>query len=403
MDTVAKSTTFPQPRPFLADTPVSLESVLDQVPTPIFCADEKGSLLFLNDAFLRAFGYCRAEIGSVGDWWRLAFPEAENRRRVRSNWLEVMARTIAVGTIAPPVETSIRCKDGSTRDVDVHLTILANPREHLDNPGERNAICIVTLADTTATKAALREAEAARAEAESESRAKSAFLANMSHEFRTPLNAIIGFSELMLLETHGPLGDPVYREYVGDILASGQLLHEVVGEILDLAKAEAGAIKIKAEPLNLYDLLAECGRVIAPAAAKGGINVEFEVPSAIAVLADHVLLKRIILNLLSNAVKFTPPGGRILLRAAPDHDNMVNICVEDTGIGMSESDIETALKPFGQADISVTRRDKGTGLGVPIAKNLVELHSGTFKIDSAPGKGTKICITLPEAAARSAG
>ena len=390
------STTLPQPRPFLSDTPVTLENVLDQVPTPILCADQLGTLLFLNAAFLETFGYCRAEIGSVGDWWRLAYPEAEIRRRVRSYWLEMLARVIATGTIAPPFETSIRCKDGSTRDVDVHLTIL-------DNSGERNAICIVTLADTTATKAALREAEAARAEAESESRAKSAFLANMSHEFRTPLNAIIGFSELMLLETHGPLGHPVYREYVGDVLTSGQHLLEVVGEILDLAKAEAGAIKIKAEPLDLYDLLAECGRVIAPVAAQGGINVALDVPASIAVSADRVLLKRIILNLLSNAVKFTPVGGRILLWAAPAPDDIVNICVEDTGIGMSEADIETALKPFGQADISVTRRDKGTGLGVPIAKNLVELHNGTFKIDSTPGQGTRICIMLPAAGAGSAG
>lgn len=389
------STSLPQPRPFLADTPVSLESVLDQVPTPIFCADEKGSLLFLNDAFVRAFGYGRADIGNVGDWWRLAFPEAEKRRRVRSSWLEVVARTIMTGTVAPPFETCVRCKDGSTRDVDAHLTIL-------DNPGKQNAICIVTLVDTTATKAALREAEAARAEAESESRAKSAFLANMSHEFRTPLNAIIGFSELMLLETHGPLADPVYREYVGDILASGQHLHEVVGEILDLAKAEAGAIKITPESVNLYDLLAECGRVIAPAAAKGGIDVALDIPVSIEVSADRVLLKRIILNLLSNAVKFTPAGGRVLLRATSDRDDMVHICVEDTGIGMSPSDIETALKPFGQVDISVTRRHKGTGLGVPIAKNLVELHNGTFKIDSIPGKGTRICIMLPAAGPGSA-
>jgi signal transduction histidine kinase len=235
----------------------------------------------------------------------------------------------------------------------------------------------------------------AKNEAEAANLAKSEFLANVSHELRTPLNAVIGFSEIMRDALMGPI-DNRYREYAQDIHDSGQHLLRLIGDVLDLSKIGAGRLELHDEPVDLGQLLQTCERLITERARESHVAVEIDVARDLpVVLADPLRLKQIMLNLLSNAVKFTPEGGRVTARAAPDAEGGVTVTFADTGIGMSPQDIQIALEPFRQVDNAMSRRYEGTGLGLPLAKQLTELHDGALEIASEPGIGTTIRVRLP--------
>ena len=235
----------------------------------------------------------------------------------------------------------------------------------------------------------------AKNEAEAANLAKSEFLANVSHELRTPLNAVIGFSEIMRDALMGPI-DNRYREYAQDIHDSGQHLLRLIGDVLDLSKIGAGRLELHDEAIDLGQLLHTCQRLISERAREGGVTVEIDVARDLpVVLADPLRLKQIVLNLLSNAVKFTPEGGRVTARAAPDAEGGVSVTITDTGIGMTPADIAIALEPFRQVDNAMSRRYEGTGLGLPLAKQLTELHGGTLEIASQPSVGTTIRARLP--------
>ena len=232
--------------------------------------------------------------------------------------------------------------------------------------------------------------------AEAESRAKSAFLAIISHELRTPLNAIIGFSGLMESERFGPLGAPRYREYVSDIRQSGEHLLELINNILNLTKAEAGKLELHEDDLDIVDLAQTCARHMQPRAEEAGLQLELSLPeSPLMLRADAAKLRQILFNLLSNAVKFTPQGGRVELRVEKTHEAGLNLVVSDTGIGMAPQDIPLALQPFTQLDSSLTRRYEGTGLGLPLTRSLVELHGGRLRLESSVGSGTTATATFP--------
>lgn len=238
------------------------------------------------------------------------------------------------------------------------------------------------------------ELEHARDEAQTADRAKSAFLANMSHELRTPLNAIIGFSEMMREEIKGPL-DPVYRDYARDINHSGQHLLAVINDILDLSKVEVGRLQLCEDAVSVGDTIETCRRVVAPMAESAKVSLSINLPQALPVLrVDEVRFKQVLLNLLSNAVKFTPCGGRVNVSARIGAAG-VTVAIADTGIGMKTEDIAVALKPFRQIDSALNRRYEGTGLGLPLAKALVELHGGQLDIRSTVGVGTTVSILLP--------
>ena len=235
----------------------------------------------------------------------------------------------------------------------------------------------------------------AKNDAEAANLAKSEFLANVSHELRTPLNAVIGFSEIMRDALMGPI-DNRYREYAQDIHDSGQHLLRLIGDVLDLSKIGAGKLDLHDEPVDLGQLLLTCQRLIAERAREGQITVEIDAARDLpVVLSDPLRMKQIILNLMSNAVKFTPEGGRVTARAAPDAEGGVTVTIADTGIGMSAADIEVALEPFRQVDNAMSRRYEGTGLGLPLAKQLTELHGGALDIESEPGVGTTARVRLP--------
>ncbi len=260
----------------------------------------------------------------------------------------------------------------------------------------RDGGTLVAWTDISDEKRREEELHESMIRAEAANRAKSAFLANMSHELRTPLNAIIGFSEMMTREMLGPLHNERYAEYACDIHASGTHLLEIINEILEFSKAEAGRLSLNEEELDIAAVIAGALRLVREQAQQAGIGLHLKAPPGLPRLrADELRLRQIVLNLLSNAIKFTASGGRVELRVAADARQGCVIEVSDNGIGIAPEDLPRALQPFGQVDNFMTRRHPGTGLGLPLAKSLVELHGGTMSLVSAPGRGTTVTVRLP--------
>jgi PAS domain S-box-containing protein len=247
------------------------------------------------------------------------------------------------------------------------------------------------------------EAQAQRRVAEAANRSKSSFLAMMSHEIRTPLNAIMGFSEIIRDMAMGPDKAATYREYAGYVHDAGKHLLSLVNDILDLSKIEAGKMDLRPVDIDVGDLVDSCLSLTRGLAYSRGVTLESEEePVGGTLFADQRATKQMIVNLLSNALKFTESGGRVVLTIRPRPDGGGEVVVRDTGIGMSAKDMKRALQPFGQVDNVLTRKQSGTGLGVPMVKNLIELHGGTFAMTSEPGKGTVVTLTFPARAAQAA-
>ena len=233
-----------------------------------------------------------------------------------------------------------------------------------------------------------------KARAETANRAKSEFLANMSHELRTPLNAIIGFSEMMAHEMFGPLGAKKYNEYSHDINASGQFLLDVINDILDMSKIEAGRIDLDLESVNIKTIVNDAVRLISSRAGESGISIGTKIGVIRNVAADGRALKQVFINLLANAVKFTPEGGRVTV-SARERDDTIQVRISDTGIGIPARDIEKLGRPFEQVENQFTKSKGGSGLGLAISRSLVELHGGTLRIESIVGEGTTVTVVLP--------
>jgi signal transduction histidine kinase len=236
---------------------------------------------------------------------------------------------------------------------------------------------------------------AAKELAEAADRAKSEFLATMSHELRTPLNAIIGFSEVMLTEGFGPLGNPRYVEYAKDIHESGGHLLEVINDILEIAKA--GSRQDLAEEVAAVGAVVDAAsRLVAPRVEKANLTLTISLPADLPHLrCDPRKLKQMLLNLLSNAVKFTPAGGAIAVRASMHARRGLSISVEDTGVGIAPENIAHVIRPFFQVDSTLGRRHEGTGLGLALVDAMIRQHGGALRLDSEPGRGTVATISFP--------
>lgn len=236
----------------------------------------------------------------------------------------------------------------------------------------------------------------AKDRAEAANRTKSEFLAAMGHELRTPLNAVIGFSELMESEVMGPLGQPKYKEFMGDVLGSARRLLNIINDILEWSKIEAGHAALNVEPVDLREIFEDVRRLNDEVFEQAGVSLRVRIPSEeMSINADRPKLMLILMNLLSNAAKFTPKGGKATLSARTDNEGFVEVTVTDTGIGMRDEDIPKALAPFGQIDSSLARKFEGTGLGLALVKVFVERHGGAMQIATEPGKGTAVTISLP--------
>ncbi len=241
--------------------------------------------------------------------------------------------------------------------------------------------------------------EKAKINADAANAAKSQFLANISHELRTPLNAIIGFSSMLHQQQFGALGNVKYIEYAGDIHDAGKHLLDVINDILDLTKAESGTLSVTFAQVSLQKVVEKTLNILAGQAHERKIDVYTDIPEKLPKLvADRVRLMQVLLNLVSNAIKFTAEGGKVVIRAyaeaAKNGVHYFTIEVEDNGIGMSEAILAKAFSSFNQADGGLNRRNEGVGLGLPLAKRLVELHHGQIKITSKEGQGTTVTVRL---------
>ena len=262
--------------------------------------------------------------------------------------------------------------------------------------GDRTDRLGVVFRDITRWKKVEQELTEARHQAEKASSAKSDFLAKISHEIRTPLNAIIGFSEVMMAERFGPVGSERYREYLKDIHASGGHLLSLINDLLDLSKIEAGRLELTFASVSLNDLTQQCVTIMQPQANRDRIIIRTSLPPSLPqVVADARSVRQIVLNLLSNSIKFTDAGGQVIVSTALNDNGDVALRVRDTGVGMSEKDLATALEPFRQLVTPVSGVSGGTGLGLPLTKALAEANRASFYIKSAPKAGTLVEIAFP--------
>ena len=259
---------------------------------------------------------------------------------------------------------------------------------------------ITSRAEKDAIFAELEQAKAnsdeARRRAEEANLAKSRFLATMSHELRTPLNAILGFSEVMKNEVFGPHATPSYRDYSADIHGSGQHLLELINEILDLSRIEAGRYELNEEALQLAHIVEECRHMLAMRArAKSQVIREMLDPSLPRLWADERAIRQIVLNLLSNSIKFTPQAGEISVKVGWTSSGGQYLSVKDTGPGIPEDEIPIVMSSFGRGSLAIKTAEQGSGLGLPIVKGLVDLHGGNFQLKSKPREGTEVIVTFP--------
>lgn len=288
-----------------------------------------------------------------------------------------------------------RTKDGGYVSVGTDITNLKLNEKKLLSSEKR---LMATIEDLRQSQQQLTELAEKYAEeknrAEDANQTKSKFLANMSHELRTPLNAIIGFSEIMESGMFGALGADKYHEYCRDIRQSGQYLLDVINDVLDMSKIEAGRLKLAAEDVDLDRILADAMRVVSVRGQEKDITLSSRIAPGIKFKADRRALKQIALNLLSNSVKFTPVNGRITVRGRRSK-SCVTIAISDTGIGIPKDALKKLGRPFEQVESQLTKTHHGSGLGLAIAKSLAELHGGTMQIRSKVGQGTLVVVRLP--------
>jgi PAS domain S-box-containing protein len=358
-----------------------LRAILDTATDGVLVLDRAGRVLSANASAQALFGYDGADFTDLmfGD---LFAPES---RRSVLDYLDRLARGAAAGILEPGCDAIGRVRQGGL--VPLYLTI-----GRIED-GEK--LCAV-LRDVTAWKRTEEELIKSRQQAERASTAKSEFLAKISHEIRTPLNAIIGFSEVMMDERFGPVGNDRYRQYLRDIHASGGHLISLLNDLLDLSKIEAGKLELSFVSVNLNDLVQQCVAIMQEQANKERVIIRTSLPANLPqIVADARSVRQIALNLLSNSIKFTGAGGQVIVSTAVNDDNEVVLRVRDTGVGMTEKELETALEPFRQLATSARWGASGTGLGLPITKALAEANHARFAITSEVDDGTLVEVAFP--------
>ncbi|WOC15517.1 Cell-division control histidine kinase PdhS [Pseudochrobactrum sp. MP213Fo] len=370
-----------------------LTSILDTATDGVVIIGQDGKIRSLNQSAAALFGYDVAEL--AGKSFAVLF--AIESQRAAIDYIHGLSGDGVASLLNDGREVIGREAQG--RFIPLFMTIGKLPAS--------KGYCAV-MRDITQWKRAEEELTSARQEAERASTHKTEFLARISHEIRTPLNAIIGFSELMAEEKFGPIGNDRYREYLRDIHRSGNHVLALVNDLLDISKIEAGALDLEFEAVALNDALAEAVALMQPQANRERVIIRSSFSAFLPdIVADARSIRQVALNLLSNAIRFTGQGGQVIVSTAYEADGQVVMRVRDTGIGMNQSELEQALKPFKQvsnhnsqtqtirnADVK-DWRSQGTGLGLPLTKAMVEANRAQFSIESAPEQGTTIEITFP--------
>jgi PAS domain S-box-containing protein len=357
-----------------------LNSILDTATDGVVLIDRADLVLSSNRSAEALFGYESREL--VGrSFFDLLAPES---RDVSSEYLDGLRQEGAARLLNGGRDVIGRVRQGGL--IPLFMT--------MGRIGDRPDKLCAVFRDITAWKTAEEELTAAKRQAEKASSAKSDLLAKISHEIRTPLNSIIGFSDVMMEERFGPVGNERYRAYLRDIHASGGHLISLINDLLDLSKIEAGKLELTFAGVSLNDLTQQCVAIMQPQANRERIILRSSLaPKLPQIVADARSVRQIVLNLLSNSIKFTGAGGQVIVSTALTDQHEVVLRVRDTGIGMSEKDIETALEPFRQ--LATSARAGGTGLGLPLTKALAEANRASFHIRSAPNAGTLVEIAFP--------
>ncbi len=364
----------------LRESEEKLRAVVEYSPNGITLKDRAGNFLIVNTTYARWQGASVADMvgKSIADF----FPASEAAESVAKDRLVFDSKQVWSG------EYMRQFADGNSRHLKIHKVPVALPALGVD-------AVLTILTDISEAKWTEAQLLRARDEAITASLAKSEFLARMSHEFRTPLNAILGFSEILKQEYFGPLGADRYRDYAKDIHISAELLLELVNDLLDIAAIEGGRIRVDVQAIDIAAAVDQCVRTIIDRLSARGIRLGVDVADGLQPLhADERAVKQILLNLLSNASKFTPKDGVIDI-AIRQSDGRTRIVVSDTGVGISGEHLTELRKPFQARGSQPYRSEDGWGLGLTIVQALVELHGGDFGIESELGVGTTVSVDLP--------
>ncbi|WP_165645136.1 PAS domain-containing sensor histidine kinase, partial [Oharaeibacter diazotrophicus] len=355
----------------------------DTMTDVVTCHGADGDVAFASPAAERLLGVRPSRLGGDGLFRRVHVAD-------RPAYLTALSDAIHKGTGA----AEFRIRRGEDGEAESWLWVEARMRRTADAVVAGGVVVAVTR-DIGERKTQEIELVKARADAEAASFAKTRFLANMSHELRTPLNAIIGFSDILVQEIFGKLEYERHAEYARLIKDSGEHLLQVVNDILDMSKIEAGSFDVTPEPFELAPVIERCRQLMAPQAENRGLVLDTDIEAGLPELcADPRACRQILLNLVSNAVKFTDRGGRVVVGARRD-GSRIALFVKDDGIGIAPEDLPRLGNPFVQADSGYDRRHEGTGLGLSVVKGLAALHGGSLAIDSRLGAGTTVTVTLP--------
>ena len=384
-----------------------LRDAIETIPEAFVLWDAEDRLVLCNSHFQRLHKLPDSAVAPGTSYETVI--EVGSMPEVRTRLQETAAQAPGARTFEAQIEdgswlhiSERRTKDGGYVSVGTDITRIKEHEQKLVENDLRLRASVIDLkrSQTALERQAIELADLAEKYSEEKNRAeeanqtKSRFLANMSHELRTPLNAIIGFSEIMGSGMFGTLGSEKYQEYCHDILTSGHYLLEVINDILDMSKIEAGRMQLDMEPLDLSTTLQESMRVVSGRAEHKNLVLDADIEGTLAVVADRRAIKQIMVNLLSNAVKFTPDGGRVVVRGRMRKDS-IHLMIADTGIGIAPQSLTRLGRPFEQVESQLTKTYHGSGLGLAIAKSLTNLHGGSMRLRSRLGTGTVVCVSLP--------
>jgi len=363
-----------------APTDEFLLQVVNSVQSPIFVKDEQLRFAFFNEAFCTLLGRTRDELIGLSDY-DVVPPE-------QAAFFQDIDRKVLASGAPYESEEMLTSADGVEHWLFTRKSVFAV------QGGARYVVGVIS--DITDRKRIEKDLVAAKVQAEDANRAKSQFLANMSHELRTPLNAVIGFAEIIKKELLGAINESRYREYAEDIHRSGVHLLQLINDILDMTKVEAGKYELREDVCDLAKVVGDAVGLVSNLAIQNGLDLRGTVPPDLPFLfADERCVRQVVLNFLSNAVKFTPTGGHVEVGARLESDGTIVISVTDTGIGMAKDDIPRALSPIHQLESSHGRKYEGTGLGLPLVKSLLDLHQASLHLESAVGVGTTASARFP--------